>query len=752
MTIASWAGARCVIVQQPQATEAEQTAARELVDHLKKITGAKFAIQPTLDPKSRKSAIIVGPGEAASQFFPELDLTKLGPEEFVMRVKDGRLLLAGGRPRGTLYAVYHFLQEQCGVRWWTPWATNIPRRSTLRIPDLDVRQKPAFEYRAPYWYCGFDPVWKARNGANGEAHVIPKNLGGCVQYKGFCHTFYPLVPPEKYFATHPEWYSLLKGKRTHDRAQLCLSNPELRNFMVGRVKEWLREAPDAQIISLTQNDWFGACECPNCKAIDDAEGSPSGSMIAFVNYVAEKIEPEFPHVAMDTFAYQYTRKPPKNLKPRRNVIVRLCSIECNFREPLDHSSNASFLADLQGWAKICQRLYIWDYTTDFGNYVNPHPNWFTLGANVRLFQANNVRGVFEQGAYGNYGGEMGELRAWLLARLLWNPQQDDRALITEFLEGYYGKAAAPIGQYLELMYRASKDFYLGCYLRKDPPHLRFDTLAEAERLWQQAEKAVSRDRELLARVRASHLPVRYAILSRWGPLRRQCWEQNGTWPVAESRKAVADDFRKTCEGVPGKNWTQIRLLNEQGLSVEKFLEPFAVDPPEEKTKAPARRVANPAPPSDLPPEELRGAVDLQDNVASLARPGEWAEITPDDSASDRRAVRMPGNHSEWAFRIKGTKIPPAPQKKWKAHAIVRVEKTSSAKPDSVAFSAGVYDEQSKSYPAEIKVRVDAAGENYRSWLLGTFEPNSHRDIFLAPSKTAGVKAIWVDRIYLVPAP
>ena len=188
-----------------------------------------------------------------------------------------------------------------------------------------------------------------------------------------------MVPPNEYFDQHPEWFSLRNGKRTHDHAQLCLSNPQLRDFVVERVKQWLREAPDARIISVSQNDWHGACECDACKAMDDTEGSHAGSLLAFVNYVAEKIEPEFPDVAVDTLAYQYTRRPPLTIKPRPNVIVRLCSIECNFREPLDSPANAAFGDDLRNWSKICNWLYIWDYTTDFAHYVQPHPNWFTLG-------------------------------------------------------------------------------------------------------------------------------------------------------------------------------------------------------------------------------------------------------------------------------------------------------------------------------------------------------------------------------------
>ena len=565
-----------VILRQPGATAAEQTAARELAGFLQKITGATFQIEDASVTNIPKRAIVVGSGPVAQKLFPEIAPDRLGPEEFVMRAKGQRMLLAGGRPRGTIYAVYHFLQEQCGVRWWTPWATKVPHHATLRIPNLDKHEKPAFEYREPFWFTAFDPLWKVRNGANGEHQPIPAELGGCIKYKGFAHTFYRLVPPKKYFPAHPEWFSLINGKRTADHAQLCLSNPELRDFVVSRVKQWLRKSPDAKIVSVTQNDCQGACQCTNCQAIDEAQGSPSGSMIAFVNYVAEKIAPEFPDVAVDTFAYQYTRHPPKTLRPRPNVIVRLCSIECNFRAPLDDRSNAAFLADLQGWSKICHRLYVWDYVTDFSDYLLPHPNWFVLGPNLRLFQKYGVKGVFEEGAYQGYGVEMGELRAWVLAQLLWNPQQDDRALIQEFLNGYYGKAAAkPIRHYLDLMQDASKGFYLACYTRPNAPFRSFKVLAQAERLWRRAEKASANDPEKLERVLLAHLPVRFAFLRDWSNLRKECQEQKAKWPLSESRKVVADEFGKICQGVPGEDWTHVQVLNEGGLTVEKFLQPFA---------------------------------------------------------------------------------------------------------------------------------------------------------------------------------
>ena len=573
--------AAAVIILDSAATTPERNAAEELAQTLKEITGASFDVQVAGATVPRR-AILVGQGAAARQLFKEVPFDQLGAEEIVIKTKGDRLLLAGGRPRGTLYAVSHFLQQQCGVRWWTPWASRIPKKSKLEIANLDLRDKPAFEYRESYWYPAFDARWSVRNFNNGQSSRVPAEWGGRVTYKGFVHTFYPLVPPDKHFAEHPEWFSLIKGKRTTNRAQLCLTNPQLRDFMVGRVREWLRQSPDAGIISVSQNDWYGWCECEQCKALDDAEGTHAATMLDFVNYVAEKIEPEFPRVAVDTLAYQYTRKPPKTLKPRPNVIVRLCSIECDFREPFDAPSNtlnAAFAADIRGWSKRCNRLYIWDYSTDFAHYVQPHPNWFVLGPDLRFFQQHHVLGVFSEGAYQSHGSEMSELRGWVLAQLMWNPNQDDRALIDEFINGYYGTNAAPfIRHYMDLMHRESAGHKLTCYSAPDAKFLGFRPLAEAERLWQQAERAAADDPELLARVRLAHLPVRYVWLTRWTQLRKECAGAGAEWPLARSRKQVADEWASVANGVPGKSWTKVTRLSESGLSPEKFLARFALDP------------------------------------------------------------------------------------------------------------------------------------------------------------------------------
>ncbi|MEK7996557.1 MAG: DUF4838 domain-containing protein, partial [Planctomycetota bacterium] len=416
--------------------------------------------------------------DAAKLAAPDFSADGLGADGLVIRKVGNDLILAGGRPRGTLYAVYTFLEDQVGCRWWSSKVSTIPRKPTLTVGELNIRYVPALEYRETFWFDAFDGDWAARNKSNGNSERLDAQRGGKHTYEGFVHTFYPLIPPEKYFQDHPEWFSEIKGKRTHDRAQLCLTNEEMRAELVKNLKERLRKNPAATIASVSQNDWHGNCQCAKCAAIEQEEGSPAGLMLRFVNAVAADIEQEFPNVAIDTLAYQYTRKPPKITKPRPNVIVRLCSIECSFSAPLSNERNKEFRDDIIGWSKICNRLYIWDYTTNFRHHIMPHPNLRVLGPNVKFFVEHNVKGIFEQGAYTTNGAEMAELRAWVLAKLLWDPMRDSQALIDEFIAGYYGAAGASIKHYLNITHdavEASGD-WLGCFSKETEKFLSFETL------------------------------------------------------------------------------------------------------------------------------------------------------------------------------------------------------------------------------------------------------------------------------------
>jgi hypothetical protein len=543
VTIAQNGQAKDVIVIAADATEPERHAADELAGFLRQITGAQFEIQAP--PAAGQSRLLVGP-DAAKLAQADFSTEGLGSDGIVIRTVGDDLILAGGQPRGTLYAVYTFLEEHIGCRWWSSKASTIPVKPTLEFGRLNVRYVPPLEYRESFWFDAFDGDWAVRNKSNGNSERLDDKHGGKHKYEGFVHTFFPLIPPEKYYQEHPEWFSEIDGKRVHERAQLCLTNEEMRAELVKNLKERLRNNPVATIASVSQNDWHGNCQCSKCAAIEKEEDSPAGLVLRFVNAVAEDIEEEFPNVAISTLAYQYTRKPPKITKPRHNVIVRLCSIECSFSKPLADERNKTFRDDIVGWSKICNRLYIWDYTTNFRHYILPHPNLRVLGPNVKFFVDHNVKGLFEQGAYTSNGAEMAELRAWVLAKLLWNPALDGQELIDEFIAGYYGPAGPHIKEYLNITHdavEASGD-HLGCFSPHTAEFLSFETLSKSWKRLKAAEDAVTDNPDLHFRVQAAQLPIMYTFIMRWNDMRQACQAAGADWPMQDSIEATYEQFKE----------------------------------------------------------------------------------------------------------------------------------------------------------------------------------------------------------------
>ena len=340
-------------------------------------------------------------------------------------------------------------------------------------------------------------------------------MGGRAQHGGVegywgVHTFYGLVPPEKYFATHPEYYSLIDGKRTHDRAQLCLTNPELLRITVENIKETIRHEPQFLIYDVSQNDCIGFCTCDKCQALSKAEGSESGPVIWFVNQVAAAIEKEFPDKYIGTLAYVYSRTPPKTIRPAKNVVVRLCSIECCFSHDFHSCAmNSSFLRDLEAWGKIAPNMYIWDYVVSYADYLSPFPNFNVLQSNIKDFQRNNAIGIMEEGDFQSDGGEFAELRAYVFAKLFWNPDLNFQELLNDFFSGYYSHSSAYVRQYFDLVQGlVTRDVHLTPNMSCENTLFTNEFMNKSLELFEKAEKVADND-EIINRVELASLGVLY---------------------------------------------------------------------------------------------------------------------------------------------------------------------------------------------------------------------------------------------------
>ena len=508
------------IVTAARCDSVTRYAAEELAHWLGEITGAAFSmISDEMPPKP--GDILVGASRRTSAFAQR---TASLPREGYFYCTEGENLIFGGEGRGLLYGIYAFLEDELGIRFFNPDVTHVPRRACLEIGALDRSDAPVMEYREPSIWEVRDNAYAVRRRCNGMLRrEMPEKFGGGVGYADgyFVHTFTKLLPPDRYFDEHPEYYSEIGGKRIREKTQLCLSNPDVLALVKQRVLEELRAQPNATLFSVSQDDNYNGCTCPKCRAVDEAEGSMAGSMIRFVNAVAEAVEVEFPQVVIDTLAYQYTRKPPKLTRPRHNVSVRLCSIECCFIHPLrtcrqddpdapNIDLSQPFAEDLIGWGKMCNRLYVWDYVTNFSHYWMPHPNFRVLADNVRFFAENGVKGVFEQGCAAQGGGEFTGLRSYILSRALWNPDLDEKLLMEEYLTGVYGQAGPVLMRYLDTVYQAANEAgrHLYCFNHPDKPWHTMELVKTCEKLFDEAERKADND-EILLRVRRQRLAVRY---------------------------------------------------------------------------------------------------------------------------------------------------------------------------------------------------------------------------------------------------
>ena len=101
-----------------------------------------------------------------------------------------------------------------------------------------------------------------------------------------------------------------------------------------------------------------------------------------------------------------------------------------------------------GWSKIARNLFVWHYVADFFHYLTPFPNLPPLQDDIRFYIEHGVKGIFMQGDGNSPGGDFAELKAWLIARLLWNPKLEMADARWEFLRGYYRDAAPAVQEYL----------------------------------------------------------------------------------------------------------------------------------------------------------------------------------------------------------------------------------------------------------------------------------------------------------------
>lgn len=443
------------ILVPENATSPERNAACEAAKYFSLLSGDSCEHALEGEGDHSRPRVHIGKTARSREVFGLRSWEELKPDEVLYRTDDvGDLWIAGEGTRGTLYALYELLEREYDCRFFTADDELIPIPKSFSLPPIGtfVRYATPFMQRTASWQTiTAGPVeFKVKTRTNARI-AITDEWGGNDGILLGTHTMGELIGQE-HFAKHPEWFALRDGARYPGRSgQLCLSNPEVRQEMTRAVLGFLRKHKGKErIIGLSQNDNTNYCLCEKCKSFVATHGNQTDLLIDFVNEVAESVEKEFPEIYVETLAYTYTRTPPKKVRPRPNVAIRYCTAEARSFFRLLSEQNQRIADDLLAWREVAPRMLFWNYVTDFMRFYLPHPNWDTLAADIRLFRDNGAISVFEQGAYRcGHIADMGDLRAYLTSRLLWNPDFETKDLIREFCDHYYGPGSQAVQDYIE---------------------------------------------------------------------------------------------------------------------------------------------------------------------------------------------------------------------------------------------------------------------------------------------------------------
>ena len=538
-----------VIVVPAKPTTQEEKAAADLAQWLGTMTGAEFAVGNDSATATDREICVGNTSRGGSS-------ADLGDEGYSIEVTGARVFLKGGRLRGPIYAVYALLEEDLGLRWYahSPEANRVPEQPTLTRGIVPRQFVPRLMIRDPFYSAAFEGTWSLRNRTNSPSASVPDEYGGHTTYAAFVHTVHTLVPPGENFEAHPEWYMMTgDGKRsTH---QLCMTHPGAIQAASEGALKLLRANPSARVISVSKTDGGQTCQCETCKALDTAEGSEAASNLFFVNQVAAAIEAEFPRVTVSTLAYLETASPPKTIRPRSNVAIRLCTDRCMWGHPFTPARKSpEFAPMMETWSAVHNQIHIWDYEVNFSHYPAPMPNMDVVADNIRYFVDHNATGVMLQGAYQARGAERDAMRSWVMAKLLWDPSRDVIELMRDFVFGYFGPAAPPIWDYNVALRQAGIDHADtlaapegGIRYTMNHPFLSDAFIKNAVDLYEQAEALAADDAILLARVKRDRLPIMYVRLMR-GP----AYVGDGYGALIDSFEATAKEVGLThiYEGAP----------------------------------------------------------------------------------------------------------------------------------------------------------------------------------------------------------
>jgi hypothetical protein len=353
---------------------------------------------------------------------------------------------------------------------------------------------------------------------------------------------------------------------------------------------------------------------------------------------------------------------------------------------------------------------------------------------MKFFAGHSVTGVFSEGSYNTAGAESQELKTYIIARLLWNPDYGADRARDEFLDGYYGPAAPPIREYLVMMEKAvlEQNIHLDWDLKPTRSCFSPELMNHAWELFDEAERLAAGQQDILKRVRIAELPIRYVGLTAGAAWDARNWTRktasgSGHWYSRES----IDEFLTIASEA------NVTRISEQ-LPYAPFRDILLVDRENANIKLPP-----PPGTEDLPASSI---VNLPISLCNFYQVGTLSGIMEDKTASSGGCAWLAGNTPEWAV-MWDIPINALSGSKYRVYAIVKVEKTSD---EGDAFSCGTYDDVACKKSPRPTVTAKEATADWKRYDVGEIDAKNQVMVWFCGIKgSKSVSRICIDRIYLV---
>lgn len=492
---------------------------------------------------------------------------------YVLDINEKYIRISSVFEQGVTNGIFSFLEDYLGCMFPAPDYDYIPRLSDIHFSKALIKDEPEFMWRSVYTQSSEkNPTcYKKKNYLGWHTKLRLNGAGGDDLGNG-CHSSFIYIPPDEYYKEHPEYFSLYMGKRVFKQGpvsgQLCWTNEDVYKIISEKLFRQMEEKPDIHIWDVSQMDtWINrgvGCRCKKCREIDKREESQMGSLLTFINRLADDCAKRFPDNYISTLAYNYTAKPPKYLRPRKNVLIKLCLMPGNaasgYANPRGKwAKNAHDI--VRKWSKIADNIMIWDYNVDYHGYFMPFPLIRSMSENNNFYIENNVYAIFHQMAYETRAQDA-ELHAYLFSKLMWNKGANAQKLAKKYMDIYYGKASPYIAKYYNLVDANVQKYAQPLYIYAQPDAYRNGYLSDKNlkkyaKILDEAQNAVMDDEELTRRVRRERLGILYVKAKKFSPDKSgrkkaldefyEICKENSITDLIEGKPNYLDEFYKTTE-------------------------------------------------------------------------------------------------------------------------------------------------------------------------------------------------------------